>query len=803
VGKLRAASYPLIEHNVVLVPMDGGIRLDAQTVKEQLDAIYRPYGISWNVRVDEVFSDRSWDTDKNGLQATGSEFYSVFTPEMRALNGAYMQQRGLDGVSVYLFVFRQAGESSNLLLGDMPLESRFGYIFNYSSGDKTWLTIAHELGHGIFQLRHPFSDKYGLKQGTTDNLLDYSHDGLVLKKYQWDEIHDPQKIWFSWLEEEGEGAIIDIYPIVKLNSEQFPVKTGGATFLTPAGLPIHFADMSKMEEMYFTTEQIHDCFNQQLQKDDCKKAINYIVADKGVLIGFKYEGKFYYPIIESAGNAILGTIKASDYIFRGYYNGTEYYVNDYRPTDNVYKVYWYENGWKVPYDICFNYTKYINVQYFNKEGYKGAGYYSTFIERKIANSCGESNLKELDNLDFFNRVLTARYNPWNNGGLLQKIKDRNGEIRLIYSIQEKDLSTSYYEYDYFTEDWVKVTVSSAEFSQYIQLDVIKEIANYYGHNALDIIGFIPVAGEVADALNGVWYLIEGEGGQTILCFASMLPVVADATIKGSKIVVKSLKRAAVRETFELSEEAFAHLARISDQLRAADGTLCDECVDALARLLAGHSGDIVEEVVKKARSVGLTLEEQAAFFTDLAKVDGRVSDATRLLVNNLNKIDEGIIEAWRLLDGSPVIRIDITNLENLKKVLQSQEYTKLGTLDGLKQAINSSSSKSKFIELLSNAKVIPGTNGKYVVIGTSMAERVEVFARDIKPMVGDNIELFNEAFQNNNKFVIDGVEKTWDKIMEDWDKLLEENKVKHFPYEPKYKSIVEGSWLYKANKQFI
>ena len=40
-----------------------------------------------------------------------------------------------------------------------------------------------------------------------------------------------------------------------------------------------------------------------------------------------------------------------------------------------------------------------------------------------------------------------------------------------------------------------------------------------------------------------------------MCFASMLPVVADATIKGSKWVVKSIKRAAINETFELSTEA--------------------------------------------------------------------------------------------------------------------------------------------------------------------------------------------------------------------------------------------------------
>ncbi len=206
-GKLRAASYPLLTHSVVLVPMDEGLKLDATAIKNQLDAIYRPYGISWNVRIDNVFTDRSWDSDHNGLQATGSAFFSVFTAEMQALNSAYTQARGTDNMSVYLFVFRQAGEGSEALLGDMPLESRFGYIFNYTPGRQAWLTIAHELGHGIFQLHHPFSDKYGLRPGTTDNLMDYSPEGLILKKYQWDLIHDPESVLFAWLEDEEEGAM--------------------------------------------------------------------------------------------------------------------------------------------------------------------------------------------------------------------------------------------------------------------------------------------------------------------------------------------------------------------------------------------------------------------------------------------------------------------------------------------------------------------------------------------------------------------------------------------------------------------
>ncbi|MBP1678058.1 MAG: hypothetical protein H6Q20_2617, partial [Bacteroidetes bacterium] len=49
---------------------------------------------------------------------------------------------------------------------------------------------AHEVGHGLFQLRHTF-DYSGIKQGALpDNLMDYSA-GNQLSKLQWDLIHDP------------------------------------------------------------------------------------------------------------------------------------------------------------------------------------------------------------------------------------------------------------------------------------------------------------------------------------------------------------------------------------------------------------------------------------------------------------------------------------------------------------------------------------------------------------------------------------------------------------------------------------
>jgi hypothetical protein len=263
---------------------------------------------------------------------------------------------------------------------------------------------------------------------------DLGEEKRYRSKYQWDFIHKPESMVFVFLQDEEEGAIIDFNPVVELDKDKLPVSTGSATFFTPAGLPVYFSDMDKMSKMYFTTSAVNDCFDDEFKKGNCPEVANYIIADIGVLVAFKYDNKFYVPVFESAGNGISGTIKASDNIFRGYYSDG-YYIDNYTPTNSTYKVYWYQNGWGEPLDFCFDYSSYLNAQYFNKGGYKGAGYYATYMERRTGHSCENylAGLSDLDNLDFFNSTLSSKYNPWGYNGLLQKIEDREGEIRLVYS----------------------------------------------------------------------------------------------------------------------------------------------------------------------------------------------------------------------------------------------------------------------------------------------------------------------------------------------------------------------------------
>jgi hypothetical protein len=95
----------------------------------------------------------------------------------------------------------------------MPIDKQFAFIFTSNISDDKLIAqdIAHEIAHGTFDLHHTFSTKntYTLPEGQTDNLMDYPYTNVAtatnLNKYQWDYIHDPEKVWFAWLEDEEEG----------------------------------------------------------------------------------------------------------------------------------------------------------------------------------------------------------------------------------------------------------------------------------------------------------------------------------------------------------------------------------------------------------------------------------------------------------------------------------------------------------------------------------------------------------------------------------------------------------------------
>ncbi|GAA0801694.1 RHS repeat-associated core domain-containing protein [Spirilliplanes yamanashiensis] len=87
-----------------------------------------------------------------------------------------------------------------------------------------------------------------------------------------------------------------------------------------------------------------------------------------------------------------------------------------------------------------------------------------------------------------------------------------------------------------------------------------------GHAALDIVGLIPVVGEAADVVNGVWYLAEKDYVNAGLSFASAIPLAgyAATAAKGAKYVDEAVEAAdTVSDVAKTTDKA-------SDAGKAAD-----------------------------------------------------------------------------------------------------------------------------------------------------------------------------------------------------------------------------------------
>ena len=117
----------------------------------------------------------------------------------------------------------------------MPLTnaSAKNRLENCAKADDVAHTVAHELGHGCFLLRHPFDDAYGSsdmrERERTDFLMGYN-DGSHLPKWQWDMVYNPA-VFKPLVKEEEDGEMNslillpfigsnDLTPIIDENIEQ-------------------------------------------------------------------------------------------------------------------------------------------------------------------------------------------------------------------------------------------------------------------------------------------------------------------------------------------------------------------------------------------------------------------------------------------------------------------------------------------------------------------------------------------------------------------------------------------------------
>lgn len=185
-----------------------GINTDA--VKEDLQRIYQQAMVNINITEVDDFSPQLDLLAPDGTIDSGeSGFLANYTAQQQDINAA-LNDRPDYRQSAYYLILTDKTSTKSGQNGLMPVGRQFGYVYtsNCSTADCIPRTAAHELGHGAFQLKHPFSElSYAWNEGDTNWLMDYSN-AEHLPYVHWKAIHNPE-IRIGIFDDDEEGELIE------------------------------------------------------------------------------------------------------------------------------------------------------------------------------------------------------------------------------------------------------------------------------------------------------------------------------------------------------------------------------------------------------------------------------------------------------------------------------------------------------------------------------------------------------------------------------------------------------------------
>lgn len=186
--------------DVSLVPLDANSQSKLQSQGDSLNQIYKKIGVTFNVTKDPVL-DISSVVNGDTINSEDADLMSTYSSQQQQINSLYK------GTGTRYVLFVTDKKSSTGQKGYMRLNGQFGYVYN-NAQDKTG---AHELGHGIFKLEHPWK-AYGTTQSATPLLMDYS-TGEELSHLDWKQINDPAfKLYAFQGQSSGEFSDIQLTP---------------------------------------------------------------------------------------------------------------------------------------------------------------------------------------------------------------------------------------------------------------------------------------------------------------------------------------------------------------------------------------------------------------------------------------------------------------------------------------------------------------------------------------------------------------------------------------------------------------
>ncbi|WP_438711683.1 hypothetical protein ACSTS3_03645 [Aquimarina muelleri] len=235
----------------------------------ELNKIYSRAGGKFKIKpkvIDITIAQNSWDDNNNNkIDYDGSGILSDYPTELKNIYKEFKKQYpGYDSQQYFVLVLSNEFTVSKPLSGFMPKTRQWGFLFEKHIGnglekkDSALKVAAHELGHGVFTLEHPFGENLDNAGKASTWLMDYG-DGTELGYPNWATMSDSSlKLMFFQEDSGGEFAANEfltgnaVAPRV-FNQYKVTINTTSnnkqcISFVSPANklisIPIHAEDVT-------------------------------------------------------------------------------------------------------------------------------------------------------------------------------------------------------------------------------------------------------------------------------------------------------------------------------------------------------------------------------------------------------------------------------------------------------------------------------------------------------------------------------------------------------------------------------
>lgn len=163
--------------SITLLSVNGAAIPNKNSAKDYLNQVYNKVGIKFDVTTQDV----TISSLPNEIECGDSDLLNVYTGGQNDIISQIESNADFVYNEKTYYVLYTGKSGQNGYDGFMPLGGQYAFVF-----DNSLKTAAHELGHGIFGLKHPFSKDS--ESRLTNLLMDYG-DGTVLSHNDWDIIH--------------------------------------------------------------------------------------------------------------------------------------------------------------------------------------------------------------------------------------------------------------------------------------------------------------------------------------------------------------------------------------------------------------------------------------------------------------------------------------------------------------------------------------------------------------------------------------------------------------------------------------